>query len=143
VVETDIPPGSLMTLPGLGFLPETDSRFMNTYAWLHSSAYPYSNSDKAYGLPGSYRLDFTPVWTLAAELGLNRGRAHALEILLAARWDNGLATEGVDPATAQSHPKAGRAFATAAGQLAHAICQNFCIDGAHAATSAIRANAHP
>ncbi len=143
VEETDIPPGSLMTLPGLGFLPETDSRFMNTYDWLHSSAYPYSYSDKAYGLPGSYRLDFTPVWTLDAELGLNRGRAHALDILLTARWDNGLATEGVDPATAQAHPKAGRAFATAAGQLGHAICQNFCIDGPHAATTAIRTSARP
>jgi hypothetical protein len=127
VVETDIPPGSLMTLPGLGFVAETDPRFMATYDWLHSSAYRYAYADKPYGLPGSYRLPFTPVWTIAAELGLARGKEHALAILLASRWDNGVATEGVDPTTAQPDP-AGRAFATAAGQLAHAICHVYCND---------------
>ena len=125
--ETDIPPGSLMTLPSLGFIAETDPRFIATYDWLHSAAYRYAYADKPFGLPGSYRLPFTPVWTIAAELGLARGREHALAILLASRWDNGIATEGVDPTTAQPDP-AGRAFATAAGQLAHAICQVYCQD---------------
>ncbi len=125
-VQADIPPGSLMTLPSLGFLREDDPRFRRTYDWLHSDAYRYSYSTLPYGLPGSYRLPFTPVWTVAAELGLARGRARALAILTASRWDHGIATEGVDPTTGQADP-AGRAFATAAGQLAHAICDNFCI----------------
>jgi hypothetical protein len=126
-IESDIPPGSLLTLPALGFLTESDPRFAATYDWLHSTAYRYAYADKPYGLPGSYRLPFTPVWTVAAELGLNRGRERALNILLTSRWDNGIATEGVDPATAQPDP-AGRAFATAAGQLAHAVCRVYCTD---------------
>ncbi len=126
VVETDIPPGSLMTLPLLGFVTEKDPRFVATYDWLHSAAYRLSYADKPYGLPGSYRLPFTPVWTLGAELNLAKGREHALKILLASSWDNGVATEGVDPQTAQPD-LAGRAFATAAGHLAHSICTAYCL----------------
>jgi GH15 family glucan-1,4-alpha-glucosidase len=127
IAETDIPPGSLLTLPALGFLPESDPRFVATYRWLHSSAYRYSYADAPYGLPGSYRLPFTTVWTLAAELGLTEGRAKALAILRASAWDAGIATEGIDPVTAQPD-RAGRAFATAAGYLAHAICAHDCTD---------------
>jgi hypothetical protein len=127
IAETDIPPGSLLTLPALGFLPESDPRFVATYRWLHSSAYRYSYADAPYGLPGSYRLPFTTVWTLAAELGLTEGRAKALAILRASAWDAGIATEGIDPVTAQPD-RAGRAFATAAGYLAHAICAHDCSD---------------
>ena len=124
--ETDIPPGSLLTLPSLGFLPEDDPRFVATYRWLHSPAYRYSYSEAPYGLPGSYRLPFTTVWTLDAELGLSLGRDRALAILRTSPWDNGIATEGVDPTTAVPD-RAGRAFATAAGQLAHAICRAYCL----------------
>lgn len=123
--ETDIPPGSLLTLPSLGFVAETDPRFVATYGWLHSDAYRYGYADTPYGLPGSYRLPFTSVWTLAAELGLQRGRERALTILRSSHWDAGMATEGVDPTTAQPD-RPGRAFATAAGLFAHAICAQYC-----------------
>ena len=124
-VTTDIPPGSLMKLPTLGFLAENDPLFARTYAWLHSANYTYSFLDKPYGLPGSYRLDFTTSWMVADELLLRRGHDHAEKILLASPWDAGIVSEGIDPDTARMDA-AGGAFATAAGYLAHAICQAAC-----------------
>ncbi|MBV9669886.1 MAG: glycoside hydrolase family 125 protein [Acidobacteriales bacterium] len=125
VLFTDIPPGSLFKLPLLGFVREEDPVFQRTYLWLHSPNYKYSYSDQPYGLPGSYRLPFTTSWTIADHLGLKEGREQALKILLASRWDGGIVTEGVEPSTGVMD-SAGRAFATAAGYVAHAICQQFC-----------------
>ena len=122
---TDIPPGSLMKLPTLGFVPQDDPRFIRTYEWLHSKNYPYSYFDRPFGLPGSYRLPFTTSWTVADELRLDRGRERALKILLTSRWDAGIISEGVDPNSAVMD-RAGRAFATAAGYVAHAICAEYC-----------------
>ena len=34
----DVPPGSLMKLPALGFIAESDPLFHRTYDWLHSAA---------------------------------------------------------------------------------------------------------
>lgn len=126
-VFTDIPPGSLFKLPALGFLPETDPTFMRTYQWLHSKNYKYSYTDQPYGLPGSYRVPFTTAWSIADNLLLTAGRDQSLKILRASNWDGGIITEGVDPATARMD-QAGRAFATAAGYVAHAICQLSCTD---------------
>ncbi|MGH7996656.1 MAG: glycoside hydrolase family 125 protein [Opitutaceae bacterium] len=119
-VFTDIPPGSLMKLPALGFISENDPLFVRTYAWLHSKAYPYSYADDPYGLPGSHRLPFTTSWSVADHLLLARGHDRALKILLASPWDGGIITEGIDPRTAVMD-RQGRAFATAAGYMAHAI----------------------
>lgn len=126
-VFTDIPPGSLLKLPSLGFVAESDPVFARTYDWLHSPNYKYSYSNEPYGLPGSYRLPFTTSWTVADELRLARGRDKALKILRASRWDAGIITEGVEPHGAVMD-SAGRAFATAAGYVAHAICEAFCTD---------------
>ena len=128
-VFTDIPPGSLFKLPTLGFLPESDPTFRRTYQWLHSRNYQYSYFDQPYGLPGSYRVPFTTAWSIADNLLLNEGRDQSLKILRASNWDGGIITEGVDPATARMD-QAGRAFATAAGYVAHAICQLSCTDNA-------------
>lgn len=116
-----------MKLPLLGFLPESDPVFARTYAWLHSSNYKYSYANQPYGLPGSYRLPFTPSWTIADHLQLKAGHEIALKILLASTWDGGIITEGVNADSARMD-YAGRAFATAAGYMAHAICQTSCID---------------
>jgi uncharacterized protein len=129
-VETDIPPGSLLKLPILGFIDENDPLFARTYAWLHSPNYKYSNTGRRYGLPGSYRVDFTTSWTVADELLLKHGHDHALGILLASPWDGGIISEGINPDTAQMD-MAGRAFATAAGYVAHAICVMSCQSKAH------------
>lgn len=126
-VFTEIPPGSLMKLPLLGFLSESDPVFARTYAWLHSRNYQYSYSNASYGLPGSYRLPFTTSWSIADHLQLKAGREQAIKILLASGWDGGIITEGVDPHSGRMD-QAGRAFATAAGYLAHAICQTACVD---------------
>jgi uncharacterized protein len=99
--------------------------FVRTYEWLHSQNYKYSYSDRPYGLPGSYRLPFTTSWTIADQMSLTRGREQALKVLRASAWDGGIVSEGVDPNSAMMD-SAGRAFATAAGYVAHAICQNFC-----------------
>ena len=123
----DIPPGSLMRLPSLGFISEDDPLFIRTYAWLHSQNYKYSFYDEPYGLPGSYRLPFTSSWTIADHLDLRRGREQALKVLRTSAWDGGIIAEGVDPGSAVID-SAGRAFATAAGYVAHSICQNFCSD---------------
>jgi hypothetical protein len=131
-VFTDIPPGSLLKLPALGFVPETDAVFARTYDWLHSQNYQYAYANQPYGFPGSYRLPFTTSWTIADELRLQRGREKALNILLKSPWDGGIITEGVSPATALPDT-AGRAFATAAGYVAHAICDIYCTDKQHAA----------
>ncbi|MGA8089015.1 MAG: glycoside hydrolase family 125 protein [Terracidiphilus sp.] len=126
-VFTEIPPGSLFKLPALGVIPESDPTFVRTWQWLHSNNYQYSYADQPYGLPGSYRLPFTTSWSIADSLLLNAGRDKALKILRASNWDGGIITEGVDPATARMD-QAGRAFATAAGYVAHAICQMSCTD---------------
>lgn len=126
-VFTEIPPGSLLKLPALGFVSETDATFVRTYKWLHSRNYAYSYSDQPFGLPGSYRVPFTTSWSIADHLLLTAGREQALKILRASNWDGGIITEGVDPASARMD-QAGRPFATAAGYVAHAICQLSCID---------------
>lgn len=124
----DVPPGSLMKLPALGFISENDPLFIRTYDWLHSKSYKYSYSDQPYGLPGSYRLPFTTSWEVADHLMLTRGREQALKILRKSGWDGGIITEGVNPTTGvMDH--AGRAFATAAGYVAHAICEAYCKEG--------------
>lgn len=123
----DVPPGSLMKLPALGFIGEDDPLFVRTYNWLHSAHYPYSYSDKPWGLPGSYRLPFTTSWAVADHLRLKAGRARALKVLTASNWDGGIITEGVKADTGIAD-KDGRAFATAAGYVGHTICAQFCID---------------
>jgi len=123
----DIPPGSLMKLPALGFISEDDPLFRRTYAWLHSPGYPYSYSDQPYGLPGSYRLPFTTSWEVADHLRLKEGRAKALMILRHSPWDGGIITEGVKADTGIPDTQ-GLAFATAAGYVAHTICDQFCTD---------------
>ncbi len=80
----------------------------------------------AYGLPGSYRVPFTTPWVVADHLRLNAGRDQALKILRATQWDGGIISEGVDPTSALMDY--GRAFATAAGYVAHALCESFCTD---------------
>jgi hypothetical protein len=124
-IFADVPPGSFLRIPALEFLGETDPLFVRTYDWIHSKNYPYSNFDKAYGLPGSYRVPFTTPWAIADHLSLKRGHEKALKVLLASPWDGGIITEGVDPITAEMD-YAGRGFATAAGYVAHAICQDMC-----------------
>jgi GH15 family glucan-1,4-alpha-glucosidase len=129
-VLSDIPPGSLLKLPLLGFIAESDPLFVRTYAWLHSPNYKYSYSSKQFGLPGSYRLPLTTSWVIADELLLQRSHERALSILLASPWDGGIISEGIDPDTAQMDV-AGRAFATAAGYVAHAICSAACRPAQH------------
>ena len=123
----DVPPGSLMKLPYLGFIPQDDPLFVRTYDWLHSKNYPFSYFDKPWGLPGSYRLPFTTSWSVADHLRLKAGRARALKILTQSVWDGGIITEGVKPETGRPD-QAGLAFATAAGYIGHAICEQFCTD---------------
>lgn len=123
----DVPPGSLMKLPALGFIDEDDPLFRRTYAWLHSPHYAYSYADKPFGLPGSYRVPFTTSWEVADHLRLKAGRAKALKIVKQSPWDGGIITEGIKPDTGIPD-REGRAFATAAGYVAHTICEQFCID---------------
>jgi uncharacterized protein len=123
----DVPPGSLMKLPYLGFISQDDPLFVRTYNWLHSAHYPYSYADKPWGLPGSYRLPFTTSWSLADHLRLKAGQGKALRVLTESPWDGGIITEGVKPETAIPDQQ-GRAFATAAGYISHTICEQFCID---------------
>lgn len=129
-VFADVPPGSLLKLPALGFVREDDPVFAHTYQWLHSQYHKYSFSQEPYGLPGSYRLPFTTSWSIADHLQLTAGRDQALKLLHASGWDGGIVSEGVDPKTAAAEYD-GRAFATAAGYLAHSICETFCVDRRH------------
>jgi meiotically up-regulated gene 157 (Mug157) protein len=124
-VETEIPPGALMKLPLLGFISEDDPLFARTYEWLHSTHYKYSYAGHPYGLPGSYRLPFTTSWMIADELRLKRSSERAEKILLSSGWDGGIVSEGINPDTAVMEPGGG-AFATAAGYIAHAICEIKC-----------------
>jgi len=122
----EIPPGALMRLPALGFVAETDPVFARTYAWLHSPNYKYAYAGQPYGLPGSYRVAFTTSWAVADHLLLKQGAERARKILRESPWDGGIVTEGVNPATGVV--LSGRAFATAAGYVAHSICEVACID---------------
>jgi hypothetical protein len=123
----DVPPGSLMKLPYLGFISQDDPLFVRTYNWLHSAHYPYSYADKPWGLPGSYRLPFTTSWSVADHLRLKAGQVTAFKVLTESPWDGGIITEGVKPETAIPDQQ-GRAFATAAGYVGHTICEQFCTD---------------
>jgi meiotically up-regulated gene 157 (Mug157) protein len=123
----DVPPGSLMKLPVLRFIAEDDPLFRRTYAWLHSANHAYSYADQPYGLPGSYRLPFTTSWEVADHLRLKAGRAKALKILKESPWDGGIITEGVKPDTGVPD-RQGLAFATAAGYVAHTICEQYCVE---------------
>jgi len=127
----DVPPGSLLKLPALGFISEDDPLFARTYAWLHSPDYEYSYSSEPWGLPGSYRLPFTTSWSVADHLRLKGGTARALKVLTGSPWDGGIITEGVK-ADSGIPDQQGRAFATAAGYVAHTICERYCIDGKEA-----------
>ena len=124
----DVPPGSLLKLPALGFVSQDDPVFVRTYEWLHSRNYKYSYFGEPYGLPGSYRLPFATSWSVADHLRLERGRALALKILRASPWDGGIISEGVHPSSAAME-KGGGAFATAAGYVAHVICKEYCEEG--------------
>ena len=121
----DVPPGSLLKLPSLGFIAEDDPLFVRTYNWLHSAHYPYSYADKPWGLPGSYRVPFTTSWAVADHLRLKAGQPKALKVLTESPWDGGIITEGVRPETGKPDQE-GRAFATAAGYVGHVICQQYC-----------------
>ena len=123
----DVPPGSLLKLPFLGFIAEDDPLFARTYNWLHSAHYRYSYADQPYGLPGSDRLPFTTSWSVADHLRLRAGQAQALKVLTASPWDGGIITEGVKPDSGKADQE-GRAFATAAGYVAHVMCERFCVD---------------
>jgi len=133
----DVPPGSLLKLPYLGFISEDDPLFVRTYNWLHSAHYQYSYASQPYGLPGSYRLPFTTSWSVADHLRLKAGQAKALKVLTQSPWDGGIITEGVKPDTAKAD-KDGRAFATAAGYIGHTICAEFCIDRKAARPESLR-----
>lgn len=124
-VFTEIPPASQLKLVQFGVDTADSARFKATYAYLHSR-YAYSYQNTPYGFPGSYRLPFSASWVLADELLLPMNRERALATILESPWDNGIITEGVDPHTAQIDPQ-GRAFATAAGYVAHALCTRFCL----------------
>ena len=54
------------------------------------------------------------------------GRERALKVLTESVWDGGIITEGIKPESGAPE-KDGRAFATAAGYVAHVICEQFCI----------------
>ena len=123
----DVPPGSLLKLPYLGFIAEDDPLFRRTYNWLHSPNYQYSYVGTPYGLPGSYRVPFTTSWSVADHLRLKAGRAKALKVVTESPWDGGIVTEGVKPDTGIPDQQ-GRAFATAAGYVGHTICEQFCTD---------------
>ncbi len=123
----DVPPGSLMKLPALGFVREDDPLFTRTYDWLHSNHYQYSYSNQPFGLPGSYRLPITTSWEVADHLRLLKGQDQALKIIRSSEWDGGIISEGLHPEDATLNAGGG-AFATAAGYVAHAICASFCSD---------------
>ncbi|HEX6773884.1 MAG TPA: hypothetical protein VF126_17745, partial [Acidobacteriaceae bacterium] len=78
--------------------------------------------------PGSYRVPFTTSWAVADHLLLKQGREQAMKILRGSPWDGGIITEGLNPT--DGSVESGQAFATAAGYLAHTICDVACI-GAH------------
>ncbi len=122
----NVPPGSVLRLPALGFVGQNNPVFRRTYRWLHSKYFPYSNLGKPYGLPGSYRLPYTTSWSIADELQLRAGRKQALKILLASPWDGGIVSEQLSPETDAS-VGGGGGFATAAGYLASTVCQLYCL----------------
>jgi uncharacterized protein len=130
----DVPPGSLLRLPAIGFIAEDDALFARTYDWLHSSHYKFSYEGQLLGLPGSYRLPITTSWSVADHLALTRGRENAVKILRATAWDNGIITEGISPETG-IRDYGGRAFATAAGYVAHEICARYCTDAMQASAT--------
>lgn len=121
----DVPPGSLLKLPALRFISQSNPLFRRTYRWLHSKSFKYSNAGEPYGLPGSYRLPETTSWSIADHLRLRVARSKALKILLASPWDGGIISEQVDPKTDATIP-GGDAFATAAGYVAATVCDLYC-----------------
>ncbi len=120
----DVPPGSLLRLPAIGFIKESDPVFAKTYEWLHSDGYEWSQKGLPWGLPTSHRLPFTSIWAVADRLRLDRGRKRAVEFLDKTQWDHGIFCEGIDPRTAEAMG-GGSAFATVAGYMSHCIYETF------------------
>jgi len=123
-IYNDVPPGSLLRLPQIGFMPEEDPRFVATYDWMHSPDYKWSQLNLPWGLPTSHRLPATSMWAVADRLRLKRGIKRATEFLDHTDWDGGIICECLDPKTGLG-VAGGSAFATAAGYMAHQVYEAF------------------
>ena len=111
----DEPPGSLILLPVFDFVSRTDEAWMNTYDQITDPSYEYSFSGRRFGAIGCPHAPHPWVLSLCNLVRVN-GDQNALEKLLNAEMDDGIACESIDEDTGIS--TTGDAFATCAGYLA-------------------------
>jgi len=113
----DQPPGSLQLLAYYGFCDLDDPVYRNTAAWIHSTHNP-DYVTGSFAAPACEHAPYPWVLSLCYEL-ISGSRAQALQKLLAAKLDNDIACETIDPHTGAI--KTGAAFATCAGFLSHSL----------------------
>ena len=91
--------------------------YRNTAAWIHSTHNP-DYVTGSFAAPACEHAPYPWVLSLCYEL-ISGSRAQALQKLLAAKLDNDIACETIDPHTGAI--KTGAAFATCAGFLSHSL----------------------
>ena len=111
----DEPPGSLILLPVFGFVSRDDEAWKNTYTQITDPSYEYSFAGRKFGAIGCPHAPHPWVLSLCNLVRVN-GDEDALQKLLEAEMDDGIACESIDEDTGKS--TTGEAFATCAGYLA-------------------------
>lgn len=117
----DEPPGSLILLPTFGFINKNDEIYLNTVASILDKNYKYSFSGTPFGAIGCEHAQHPWILSIANILRISKDK-EALEKLLNASMDNGIACESIDEFTGVC--TTGDAFATCAGYLSYSLILN-------------------
>ncbi|AEV28802.1 hypothetical protein SpiGrapes_0977 [Sphaerochaeta pleomorpha str. Grapes] len=116
----DEPPGSLMLLPTFGFCSLEDPNFKKSVATITDPSYRYSFAGYPFGSIGCPHAPHPWVLSLANSIRVFHDKA-ALQKLLAAPMDNGIACESIDETTGLC--TTGEAFATCSGYVAYVLLE--------------------
>ena len=114
----DEPPGSLLLLPLFGIASSTDETYIHTVSKITDPAYKYSFAGTKYSAIGCPHAPHPWILSLANSVRVSHDE-EALEKLLSAPMDHGIACESIDEHTGYS--KTGEAFATCAGYLSYVL----------------------
>jgi len=114
----DEPPGSLLLLPLFGVTSLTDEAYRNTVSAITNPAYAYAFAGTKYSAIGCPHAPHPWILSLANKVRMFQDK-DALEKLLSAPMDHGIACESIDEHTGYS--TTGEAFATCAGYLSYVL----------------------
>lgn len=114
----DEPPGSLILLPVFDFISKDNEIYRNTVSTILDESYKYSFKNTPFGAIGCPHAPHPWILSLANSVRVFQDE-DALNKLIMAEMDNGLACESIDEYTGIC--TTGRAFATCAGYLSFTL----------------------